>query len=53
MENYSFESRYLEEEKFVHICGLLLMSGEYEEKDIEDLAHKILDDPSLFDQYIK
>ena len=42
---------YTEEEIFDALCQLLLVSGEHQEKEIEDKVHAIMDNPKDHQQY--
>ena len=50
-EMYQTEEYYNEEERYLSIYTMLLMSGEYREKDIEPQVHKIMDNPQIYPEY--
>ena len=45
------EAYYAEEEKYVEIFNMLLMSGEYREQDIDAQVHEIMDRPYYYPEY--
>ena len=42
---------YTEEERFHMIYQRILLSGKHREKDIEELVHKIMDNPHQYPEY--
>ncbi len=40
-----------EEERYLSIYTILLMSGEYREEDIEAQVQEIMDNPSIYPEY--
>ena len=45
------EQRYAEEQRYVDIFTMLLMSGEYGEQDIDAQVHEIMDNPHIYPEY--
>ena len=42
---------YSEESKYLEIFRILLMSGEYQENEIDAQVHEIMDNPQYYPEY--
>ena len=47
------EHDYSEESAYVAIFNMLLMSGEYQETEIDAQVHEILDNPQYYPEYFR
>ena len=47
------EHDYSEESAYVAIYNMLLMSGEYQESEIDAQVHEILDNPQYYPEYFR